>query len=150
MGAPIIQTFNPTDRHAQTTNWGVTQDKRGVMYFANAGGVLEFDGTSWRLIELPLETYVRSLAVDEAGTVYVGATNDFGYLASDDAGRLVYRSLLNRIPEKQAPFHDIWSTHAVSHGVYFVADDRIFRLTEGRIEVIPCPRGNNGFVIAST
>lgn len=52
-------------------NWAVVQSKEGVMYFGNKNGVLEYDGVSWRLILLPSQGVVRSLAIDHHNKIYV-------------------------------------------------------------------------------
>jgi hypothetical protein len=50
-GIPFIQNYAPKDYHADSQNWAIVQDRRGIMYFGNSDGVLEYDGVSWRLIE---------------------------------------------------------------------------------------------------
>jgi len=56
----------------------MVQDRRGLIYVGSGNGTLEFDGASWRLIDTPSLTVVRSLAIDDAGRIYVGsvATSD--------------------------------------------------------------------------
>jgi hypothetical protein len=64
-------------------NWSILQDKRGCIYVGNQGALLEFDGVSWRRIEITNMT-VRSLAMDnQSGTVYIGGMNELGFLAPD-------------------------------------------------------------------
>ena len=63
-GRPLIHNYSRRDFGAGVQQWDVTQDARGIMYFANNAGVLEFDGRSWRLIELPSRLDVRALASD--------------------------------------------------------------------------------------
>ena len=41
------------------------QDKRGVMYFCNNNGILEYDGNYWRTIETANITMGRSIAISE-------------------------------------------------------------------------------------
>ena len=72
LGLPLIQNFTPKEYNGQIQNWGVVQDSRGVMYIANGGGVLEYDGVSWRMIELPNELSALALAIDDTGRIYVG------------------------------------------------------------------------------
>ena len=49
-GLILSQYYSPTEYKSGTQNWCIAQDNRGVMYFGNALGVLEYDGDSWRLI----------------------------------------------------------------------------------------------------
>src|SRR5688500_13206904 len=69
-GIPFLRNFSPKEYGAQSQNWDIVQDPRGVIYVGNNDGVLEFDGLRWRLIPTTNRTVVRSLAVDAAGRVY--------------------------------------------------------------------------------
>jgi len=71
------------------------------LYFGNNYGVLEYDGYNSNIIEIDNHTYVRALAVDKKGVVYVGAQADFGYLSADNKGRLKYVSLGNLLKRKK-------------------------------------------------
>src|SRR2546430_818757 len=77
-GAPLIRNYSPKTYGADAQNWAIAQDRRGVLYFGNNDGVLEFDGVTWRKIRVLEGMVVRSLAVDERGTVFVGAVRDNG------------------------------------------------------------------------
>ncbi|MCI4666573.1 MAG: ATP-binding protein [Bacteroidia bacterium] len=95
MGKPILHNYSPRDYMASSANYMAVQDRRGLMYFANLRGILEYDGAAWRIINLPSRSTVRSLATDSTGRVYVGAIGDFGYLNPDSVGRMKFVSLLD-------------------------------------------------------
>jgi len=100
IGMPFIRNYNPKEYGAHAQNWTITQDRRGVMYFGNGSGVLEYDGVSWRLLQLPNKANVRALALSEDGNrIYAGASGDFGYFAPDSMGRMRYVPLLPFVPE---------------------------------------------------
>ncbi len=103
-GIPFIQNDKPREYKASSANYDVVQDGRGIMYFANYRGVLEYDGVHWRLFPLPNGTPVRSLGVDSLGQVYVSGLTEMGYLAPDSLGRLIYQSLL---PLLDTTFHQL-------------------------------------------
>ena len=108
-------------------NWAITQDKRGVMYFGNnQGGVLEYDGVSWRMLKVTNESNVRSLAIDDNGKIYAGSSGELGYLEPDDHGNMRYVSLLNKIEKDDRDFADVWTTLAAKDGIYFQAANKIF------------------------
>ena len=44
VGAPIISNFDAKVYKAHSQNWAAIQDKRGLMYFGNSQGILEYDG----------------------------------------------------------------------------------------------------------
>ena len=107
IGQPFIKFFSPKEYNASYQNWCVNQDKRGIMYFGNTEGVLEYDGTSWYLIKTHNNSIVRSMCVDDNGRIYVAASSDFGYLAPDSIGQLRFVSLLKFLKEQYREFGDI-------------------------------------------
>jgi signal transduction histidine kinase/DNA-binding response OmpR family regulator/frataxin-like iron-binding protein CyaY len=129
--APVIESARGD---VQSQNWSITQDKRGIIYVANSGGVLEFDGAHWRLIRVPNKN-IRSLGIDEAGTVYVGGSKEIGFLAPDEKGSLQYQSLLDYLNEKQKKFTYVWRIHATKEGVYFHTAEFLFRWNSREMKV---------------
>ena len=43
-GRPFIRNYEAREYQAHSQNWSILQDQRGVMYFGNSIGVLEYDG----------------------------------------------------------------------------------------------------------
>ncbi|MBL7110635.1 MAG: SpoIIE family protein phosphatase [Bacteroidales bacterium] len=121
-----VHYFSQKEYDALAQNWDVTQDKRGIMYFANNNTVLEYDGVNWRKIPVTDGANVRSIDVDANGRIYLGAQNEFGYLASDSIGQMDYVSLSSRLDAENATFDFIWGTHVTNQGVIFQAADYIF------------------------
>ena len=128
VGQPFeFETFADHDLPNRGQNWSVVQDDRGLIYVANHNGVLEYDGHSWRLINVAGNQTAFSLGVAEEGRVYVGSRGDLGYLAPDSLGQLAYRSLLNELPYDKRDFSVIWGAHPTSEGVYFHSWKHVFR-----------------------
>ncbi len=126
-GIPFIRNFDNLEYGASEQNWSMVQDKRGVMYFGNNDrGVLEFDGQNWRNIPVPNNSPVRSLDMDENGTIFVGAVGELGYLAPDETGLLGYRTLIHLIDSAHIDFSDIWKTYVIYDTVYFASSSTIF------------------------
>ena len=66
-GNPFIQNYNDKNYNTlENQTWAIIQDQRGIMYFGNNNGVLEFGGNNWRLIEIPNKSVVRSLTMDDS------------------------------------------------------------------------------------
>ncbi|MCX8489846.1 MAG: hypothetical protein ORN54_02140, partial [Cyclobacteriaceae bacterium] len=68
-GNSFLTHFSPSDERIDYRSNGMVQDGRGLIYFTNKRGVLEFDGKNWQLITTPGAVYTLSLLQDE---VYVG------------------------------------------------------------------------------
>jgi len=126
-GSLPVYNYSAKEYKAATQNWSIVQDDRGVMYFGNNEGVLEYDGVSWRLIKVSNETNVRSLVKDANGRIYVGADGEIGFLEPNAAGSMNYHSLKDKIPSQDADFSDVWSAVATESGIYFQTDNKIFR-----------------------
>src|SRR5579863_9598404 len=97
-GTFVFQRYLAKQYGASPQNWEIAQDKRGILYFANTDGLLEFDGHSWRTVVLPGKS-VRAVSVDDGGTVYVGGVGEFGVLKPDSTGTLKFNSLVERVPQ---------------------------------------------------
>jgi hypothetical protein len=126
----MAQTYSPLGHHFITNasakqyklnpqNFGVCQDNRGIMYFANDGGVLEYDGETWRTIKVPTQ---RTYAIQKStsGNIYVGALNDFGILVSDKKFGIQYRSLAKQVQNEKIP--TIRKVLVSDGWVYFIPD----------------------------
>src|SRR5688572_4756046 len=103
------------------------QDKRGVMYFGTGNGVLEFDGQQWGFITVQTGAYVRAMAIDSSGVVYVGGAGQFGYLKADDSGQLQFQSLTGKLSQEDLFFFDIWKIHATKTEVFFQSQESLIR-----------------------
>jgi signal transduction histidine kinase/DNA-binding response OmpR family regulator/ligand-binding sensor domain-containing protein len=138
-GMPVVQNYSAKDYDAGEQVWTVAQDERGLMYFGVSGGaILQFDGVTWRRIPTP-STVIRSLARDGQGTIWVGADGEIGYLAPDASGSLRYVSIVDKIPEGQRSFSDVWQAAATPQGVYFRSLEKIFRWDGKRMQVWSAP-----------
>ncbi len=117
----FLPTFNfsSNEYKSMPQNWAIVEDKRGIMYFGNNEGVLEYDGVYWRVIKTPNESRVVSLAIDDNSKVYVGAYDEFGYLAADSIGKMTYHSLVDQLDQENKEFGWVWRTYISSQGVYF-------------------------------
>ncbi len=120
-----FRVYSPKDYLASPQNWAIAEDSRGVLYFGNTEGLLEFNGTHWRRIPLPGNVGVRSLAFDAQGTLYVGGQNEAGILGSAPNGAPAYISLLDRLDPSERKFGDVWSIVSAPEGMYLSATERL-------------------------
>lgn len=136
IGIPNIINFSRKDYNASTQNWAIVQDKRGVLFFGNNDGLLEFDGVNWKSLQMPNNSVVRSLAIDDNGKIYVGAFNEFGFLQATKNGKLDYKSLVDLVPDELRNFGDIWKIHPVENGIIFQSFTEIFLYQNNKITAI--------------
>src|SRR5947199_8299772 len=85
-GMAFLRNYAPNEYDAASQNLAIAQEHRGVMYFGNGDGVLEYDGVSWRLVADSKGLVVRSMGADGKGTVLVGGLGCVGYVRSDRCG----------------------------------------------------------------
>lgn len=135
-GLLLSTYYSPLDYKAGNQNWSIVQDQRGIMYFANSLGILEYDGSTWRNIPVSNNSNARSLAIDEKNTIYVGAYNELGYLSSSNSGNLYYHSLTHLIDSSYLNFNDVWSTYCMADGVFFLTENYVFKFHNNKITVI--------------
>ncbi|MCB0429818.1 MAG: SpoIIE family protein phosphatase [Flavobacteriales bacterium] len=123
-----IDTVNgiKTIYDAQEQNFGIAQDKRGLMYFANNEGVLEYDGARWNKIVVGSDLQVFSVGRGKDGQIYVGSKSELGFLKPDADGQLRYESLLRYVPEEERDFNEVWRVLLCSAGVIFQSPEKIF------------------------
>lgn len=124
--SPLLSNFKPKDYNGGTQNWAVIQDQQGLLYVGNNVGVMQYDGSQWRMIATRNKSVVRSLALAEDGNIYVGSKDDIGYL--DRSANSQYVSLIDRIPSEYHNFQDVRQTFAAKEGIYFISRNYIFRV----------------------
>ncbi len=141
-GRPFITNYSYQEYNAGGVNWWTEQDDRGVLYFANSRGILEFDGVNWRVIPPKENNEVRSLAKWN-GVIYVGTNGDLGYLAPDALGQMQFKSLRDRLPKDRQVFDEVWETWSAPHGVYFQTRRSVMLWDGEGFTLVEDPDGND-------
>lgn len=136
LGAPIIHNYDAKIYKAHSQNWVSVQDQRGIIYFGNSSGLLEFDGQRWQVVTTKGNPMVRALTIGLDQTIYYGSIGDFGFLAVNKQGKVEAISLSEKIPESERSFNDVWQIEATSHGIYFLTRTQIFRFFQGQVSVL--------------
>jgi signal transduction histidine kinase/CheY-like chemotaxis protein len=127
IGLPLVQSHSYKEFNAYDQVWAINQDRRGVIYLGVSGGnLIEYDGVTWRKTATGSDT-IRSLAFDDDGKLWLGGNGTFGYVEPDSRGVLRYISLLDKIPEKDRDFTDVWQTLVTPRGVFFRSYQLLFR-----------------------
>ncbi len=135
IGRPFMTAYTPRDYRGHNQMWAIAQGADGLLYFGNSGKLFEFDGVSWRRIDVP-GSFVRRLAFGADGRLYVGATDEFGYAARGPDGRMTYTSLLAHVPAAARPVGIVNDLVAHGDAVYFAGfSGQLFRWRNGEMKV---------------
>ena len=144
-GIPFIKNYQAENYRAASENWDILQDKRGMMFFGNHFGLLQFDGVRWQIVMQPKnKSMVRSLALDEKGRIYIGAQGDFGFVTPQPNGQYYYTSLLDCVPVAYRNFEDVWETVIQNDKVIFYALNALYIFKHNQIQVIRADKAFEG------
>ncbi|MGM0376716.1 MAG: triple tyrosine motif-containing protein [Bacteroidota bacterium] len=134
-GISDIEYFNRRQYDGATQNWSVSQSVDGLMYFANNDGIIEYDGTEWRMLPGMPNNVPRSVLARD-GKIYLGGNAEFGYYEIDSVGEYQYHSLYDEY-DVQEP-GDFWNIFPMGETFVFQSQEAlcIYDPDEG-IEVVP-------------
>lgn len=123
---PHVINITREKYNADNKNWSIGQDERGVMYFANDYGLLEFNGVTWKTNRLPNALNVRSIAVLSHNTIFTGSYEEFGRWDRDISGKLAYTSLSQNIDKRNFKNDDFWKICICGDKVYYQSFSSIY------------------------
>jgi len=149
IGVPFIRNYPKREYKAGTQNWGIAQDQKGFMYFANNEGLLVFDGVTWHLSKMPNSSLTRSVYIHETEGIFVGAYNELGKMEYGTNGKLEFKSLKKYIPADSQNFDDIWNIHDFNGKIIFQSYFKAFIFdNDSTMTVLKAPvRFQNSFKI---
>ncbi|NLP57096.1 triple tyrosine motif-containing protein [Lutibacter sp. B1] len=122
---PPLENFSPDIYEAENQNWDISQSNEKYIYVANNSGLLEFNGSKWRLYPSPNNTIIRSVNVVDH-RIYTGCYMEFGYWENDEYGRLKYNSLLNKLTEPLIDDEQFWNIIKFDDWMLFQSLNRIY------------------------
>lgn len=113
-------------RGAQT--WQIRPYGNDHIFCANKNGILQYNGSEWKLYPLPNGLDARSVYVSERQErVYAGGENEFGYLKPDESGELVYTSFSATFNELYNINGGYWGIFELDNMFYYVSDRHIVK-----------------------
>lgn len=146
-----INYYSPRDygKGHNAENLACVQDKNGVLFFGNAGGLLQYDGVGWTFIPVKNQNvWVESLAVSDENVIYAGAEGEFGYMAADETGKLSYISLSDQLAKDQKTFSRCVRLWAWKNVVAFQYEETIFLYSNGKLTtVVPATSFHVSFLL---
>jgi AraC family chitin signaling transcriptional activator len=134
---PPIINYSPTTYGAGNQNWMIAQDQNHFIYFANNEGLLEFNGSYWKLYPSPNETILRSVKVI-GDRIYTGSYMEFGYWKRQKNGLLRYYSLSKAIKTNLLDDEQFWNILTYDGWIVFQSLDRIYiyNIKKGSFKII--------------
>ena len=132
---PEIHHYTTDDYQGHSINYAAIQDTSGMMHFANAYSVLEFDGNSWRSISV-FDHSPTCFTRDEKGKIYLGAFEDFGFLEKDVKGKTTFVSLKNLAPKPFNHPNIIYDVAYYRQKIYFSSSNCIYVYDGKTVQVI--------------
>jgi hypothetical protein len=118
-GNYFLNHYTPTDERIDYVTYGMAQDQKGIIYFANKSGVLQFDGRNWSLISTPGPVYSITTKGED---VFVAGYNGFGKLLWGKNNTWSYESLSNDI--KGAT--QLFASRSSNEEIYFLNHEAVF------------------------
>ncbi|RLD20775.1 MAG: hypothetical protein DRI69_05620 [Bacteroidetes bacterium] len=115
------------------------------MYFGTSDGLLEFDGSNWKIQDQSRNTIIRAVATDVDGRLYTGSYNEFGYWKSDSLNQLQFHSLANDIEGGMGESEEIWHIQSTPDAVYFQSFSTIYKYDKTKVVKLK-PPGNIMFL----
>ncbi|GGA86826.1 hypothetical protein GCM10008015_29370 [Flavobacterium palustre] len=122
---PPIVKYAPDFYGAGNQNWMISQDQNQFVFFANNEGLLEFNGSYWKLYPSPNETILRSVKVI-GDRIYTGSYMEFGFWKRKSDGLLEYKSLSSSIKAKILDDEQFWNILSYDYWVIFQSLNRIY------------------------
>lgn len=135
---PVVTNFNKNDYHASNQNWAVGQSEDGIMYFGNNLGLLQYDGSSWELLQIPQNKIVRSILV-RGNRIYIGSFEEFGYFEKNLCGQLQYTSLSDRLRGYEMKNDEIWTIIEINNSIVFQSFTTYFTYQNNETKGYRCP-----------
>ncbi|WMN12439.1 HAMP domain-containing sensor histidine kinase [Marivirga salinae] len=121
----IFHDFDGSNYQASSFNYTSVEDEDGIMYFGNENGLLEFDGSHWRLYRTPNYTPITYLKI-VGDKIYTFGSNEFGFFQRNKIGNMIYHPLNDRSTD-EIDISYIWKILEHNGDVYFSADSLIFK-----------------------
>ena len=147
-GYPLIQSYVPNHPEAESQSFGIARDSQGILYVANLGGVLAYDGAWWRLVGIGKGSTAYSLAEGAEGRMGVGGVDDFGYLAPEPDGSLRFVSLGGLLPSEDRRLGQTMQVLAVGRGFLYMTRTRLLLWDGAALRTVATFPGDRPYAVS--
>ncbi len=134
LGVLSYHYYSPKEYMAETGNWSVVQDNKGILYFGNNRGIIEYNGKKWRT--LPPYNVIRTLCKMPDGRILFGGKNCIaGIIGQDSLGKKYSKLLTIQFPIEDVGVQtEIFRIHIANEVVYFQSPKKIFYIPLSQID----------------
>jgi DNA-binding CsgD family transcriptional regulator len=137
---PFVMNFDKKILGRSLQTWQIAPFGDRWIYFANRGGMLQFDGSTWEHYSLHNRSEVRAVYPSaNFGRIYVGGINEYGYYAPAPDGTLRYTCLSDSLPAEYRELGNVWGIHENDNILYFQGDGRVVKGVNGKYTLIEAP-----------
>jgi len=139
---PPVVNFTPDNYGADNQNWMLSQDDQGRVYGANNKGLLEYNGSEWKVYPTHNESIMRSVNVI-GDRIYTGCYMNFGYWERDTSGMLHYVPWSDNLSIEIIEDEQFWNIMAYQDWVIFQSLNRliIVHTRSDQVHIIDPPNG---------
>jgi signal transduction histidine kinase/DNA-binding response OmpR family regulator len=138
LGRPLYRTFTRKDEGIVNKILTGVQDPRGLMIFGSVNCVLEYDGQHWTPIPIPNIGYIKKLACDKSGKIYVVGAGGLGVLALK-GGTYQYKSYTALLPASAPHLGEVRDIAVQGDDVYFLFEKTLLRWDSQQFSVVQLP-----------
>jgi hypothetical protein len=139
-GNYFLNHYTPSDERIDYVTYGIAQDQKGIIYFANKSGVLQFDGRNWNLISTPGPVYSITTKGED---VFAAGFNGFGKLLLGKNNTWSYESLSHDLPNAT----QLFASRASSDDIFFLNHEAVFiySLAKGKTQILKAEAAYGSF-----
>ncbi len=137
-GTPNITNYSPRDYLANPVIFDIFEGANGLLYFANQRGLIEYDGVTWRLINTPKNSQVRTIAPFNKNDFIVGTESGLGLIQFDKWGNSSYVDTSSVLPKSNEPVLNIFKRDSL----FYVRTFSHFFLLSEHLEVLAAHAAN--------
>jgi hypothetical protein len=119
-GVPIAQVFTERDIPGSPQTRSILAHPNGLIYVGNTDGLVEYDGSKWKIIPGTAGLIVHNVVADTSGRIWYSATGEFGFLITDEKGALVAHPLHTRLSSAEQNVGHVLRMLTHQNEAYFV------------------------------
>ncbi|KZS43032.1 hypothetical protein AWE51_16965 [Aquimarina aggregata] len=136
---PRITHYDTKSMGFNTQSWDIGQDETGLIYVANGGQVLIFDGTKWESVNVGSDIVNRNLFVKNKDSIYFGADGQYGVLVNQQYTDYKVVPLGAGKKDAISEVEEYWRAHYVNDEVVFQTFRNLYVNQGNIVTKIPAP-----------